>query len=327
MPDRRTDQNIDTRPDAWRRLVREYSERHLTHPSDRLPALSGIAARFQTALHTRYLAGLWENDLPRCLGWFRNLPRKKKANALRSPFDNGLPSWSWGSVDGQTIYCLYVRASEILGDHGPDLPSELEAVSHIDVLQASCTPSTDNELGELEPGSFIDVRGRVVEAEWVSDMYGAACVRRAGLQANIVVPDCLVGPEHSIPGPGWIRRRRQAQEAFDSEEGIRGRVLCLLLYTVPTEAQIFVCVLLLSPREDGSTFERVGLGANQMSDLSDKSSREVDVFAYGPGGVDYVVGEDEKWTDWVEKEEGKLGTWENWEAWFADAEMRTVRIV
>lgn len=49
----------------WYGLVQNYSSRSLTNPTDRLPAIEGMARAFDTLLNGRqgrYLAGLWEKS-------------------------------------------------------------------------------------------------------------------------------------------------------------------------------------------------------------------------------------------------------------------------
>jgi hypothetical protein len=53
----------------WYRIVLEYSQRGLTYPKDKLPALSGVAQKLADYLGDRYLAGLWREDLYRGMMW------------------------------------------------------------------------------------------------------------------------------------------------------------------------------------------------------------------------------------------------------------------
>ncbi|KAF2730049.1 hypothetical protein EJ04DRAFT_393351, partial [Polyplosphaeria fusca] len=52
----------------WKRLVEKYSEQHLTYPTDRLPAISGLAKKLQqhtssySSLPLDYHAGIWQQD-------------------------------------------------------------------------------------------------------------------------------------------------------------------------------------------------------------------------------------------------------------------------
>lgn len=73
-------------------IVDSYCARELTCPSDKFPALSGIAQRLQPVLGD-YLAGLWHCDILRGL-WWEKLEGGGPASKYRAP------SWSWASVDG-----------------------------------------------------------------------------------------------------------------------------------------------------------------------------------------------------------------------------------
>ena len=47
----------------WWQMVMDYTSLGLTHISDLLPALGGIALEMTGLRHGRYLAGLWEDSL------------------------------------------------------------------------------------------------------------------------------------------------------------------------------------------------------------------------------------------------------------------------
>lgn len=51
----------------WHKLVEHYSTRQLTKESDRLPAISSVAAKIQAKTKDEYLTGLWKGDLLRDL--------------------------------------------------------------------------------------------------------------------------------------------------------------------------------------------------------------------------------------------------------------------
>jgi hypothetical protein len=51
------------RMNIWLNCVEDYSHRSLTHASDKLPALSGLASAVHHPLLGNYLAGLWSKDL------------------------------------------------------------------------------------------------------------------------------------------------------------------------------------------------------------------------------------------------------------------------
>jgi hypothetical protein len=91
----------------WSKVVEEYSQRTLTNPEDRLPALSGIAAEFSGYFHGDYLAGIWESKVFEGLLWhqktrfvyteptFSGEVAYSNHQLPREPYT--APSWSWAS--------------------------------------------------------------------------------------------------------------------------------------------------------------------------------------------------------------------------------------
>ncbi len=80
---------------VWLDLVSEFCTLHLTHESDRLPALSGLAYSFSKKALGSYIAGVWEHDLARGL-LFETMESKDNLTVNRSQLS--APSWSWASV-------------------------------------------------------------------------------------------------------------------------------------------------------------------------------------------------------------------------------------
>lgn len=82
----------------WYRLLEDYSSRQLTKPSDKLPALSGLASVLGARIKGEYVAGLWSNALIESLAWTRlgghGDPMPTAPRVYRAP------SWSWASCDG-----------------------------------------------------------------------------------------------------------------------------------------------------------------------------------------------------------------------------------
>jgi hypothetical protein len=54
---------------GWDEIMRSYARCKLTRASDRLVAIAGIAKAVQSLGWGNYLAGLWKEELPRCLVW------------------------------------------------------------------------------------------------------------------------------------------------------------------------------------------------------------------------------------------------------------------
>lgn len=81
----------------WSDLIRLYSAANMTYPSDKLPALSGIARRNHDERGGAYVAGMWlDEDILAQLCWRSIEPRNRPVHRA--------PSWSWASVDGQVGY-------------------------------------------------------------------------------------------------------------------------------------------------------------------------------------------------------------------------------
>ncbi|KAK8013124.1 hypothetical protein PG991_009395 [Apiospora marii] len=91
----------------WRKIIENYTRRHLTRESDILPAIEGIAKwammRYRVPKES-YLAGMWSSQLNSDLGWFA-LSKPKNPLHYTKPRQkskrvDGFPTWSWASVTG-----------------------------------------------------------------------------------------------------------------------------------------------------------------------------------------------------------------------------------
>jgi hypothetical protein len=79
----------------WEDLIREYSKRKLSREDDKLPALAGLAAKFEPLVKAEYLAGLWICWLPTHLLW-----RVVGGSGSGSEQSNWrAPTWSWLSMN------------------------------------------------------------------------------------------------------------------------------------------------------------------------------------------------------------------------------------
>ncbi|PKS12654.1 hypothetical protein jhhlp_000862 [Lomentospora prolificans] len=95
--------------ERWGQVVSRFSMMKLTHDSDRLPALSGLAQKVGSAQTGRYLAGLWEKHLPWMLGWSTlNLDGQPcRSSTVPTP-----PTWSWASVEKSDALSWELRSSK-----------------------------------------------------------------------------------------------------------------------------------------------------------------------------------------------------------------------
>ncbi|KAL0932136.1 heterokaryon incompatibility protein [Colletotrichum truncatum] len=117
---------------GWYNMLWKYGPRKLTRPSDKLPALSGIASLYAEKIGEQYLAGLWRDQLIEGLMWqslsFRRVPEYRA------------PSWSWASGDGIPATGQIVDFSDIA-----------------EILDANVTLKGDNPFGEVTDG-YIKLR-------------------------------------------------------------------------------------------------------------------------------------------------------------------------
>lgn len=89
----------------WRTLVRDYSSRYLSNPSDKLAAISGLADALKPLIKSEYLAGLWMNELGNDLLWCR---MDDEGTDRHPPYSSYYaPSWSWASTNFRVTYDLY----------------------------------------------------------------------------------------------------------------------------------------------------------------------------------------------------------------------------
>jgi hypothetical protein len=93
-------QRKDAEMAAWHSLLRQYGTRKLTVPSDKFPALSGIAKVYADLLDDEYVAGIWKKSMIEGLCW-QGLGCKAFEDGYRAP------SWSWASVDGTAATGFY----------------------------------------------------------------------------------------------------------------------------------------------------------------------------------------------------------------------------
>lgn len=83
----------------WLDITKSYALRSMGKISDRLTALSGLAAKYLSASNLdEYLAGLWANDLAEGLAWRVERVIEQDDNNLSASW----PSWSWAALPLQT---------------------------------------------------------------------------------------------------------------------------------------------------------------------------------------------------------------------------------
>jgi hypothetical protein len=128
----------------WPTIVKEYTKRSLTKPSDKLPALSGVIAALQEKSGDTCYAAIWERNFVRLLLWQIANDSSDRARAKR-PSEWRAPSWSFASIDGCVEYSeesnyRYCKSKE-------ELFAKLEECRVVPV-------NLNNPLGELRSVSI-----------------------------------------------------------------------------------------------------------------------------------------------------------------------------
>ena len=135
---------------GWHILISGYSVRQLTYESDRLPALSGVAAKISAWTQSDYLAGLWKKNLPLDLCWSTYHQISPAPVPQVSPSEYIAPSWAWPSVRGAIVF----------QDEDQEQPFTPLAV----VEAVTCNVSGLNPYGQVSYGRLV-LRGLVAHVD------------------------------------------------------------------------------------------------------------------------------------------------------------------
>lgn len=128
----------------WFDIVEEYSQKQLTFPDDKLPALSGIASRFFSIRKDDYIAGHWGRGLEKSLFW-EGASQNFRVKSYRAP------TWSWASVDQEIAH---------IGQKQMPIYDPLESVV---LLKVVVQVKGENPFGRVDSGKVV-VSASTIEA-------------------------------------------------------------------------------------------------------------------------------------------------------------------
>lgn len=128
--------------DLWDNLVDGFTERNLSHDSDRLVAFSGIIAEFEAAGSGDIIMGVWKEQPIETMSWFVSPSQAITTRRLQTQI---APSWSWASLIGQVKFPhlafstvrdhrIFPVHSEFLANNistGPRITDSAEMQSHV----------------------------------------------------------------------------------------------------------------------------------------------------------------------------------------------------
>lgn len=223
----------------WKDIVSTYSGNKLTVQTEILPALSGLAGLMQSYGWGRYVAGLWERDLPFWLYWTLTKPGRR-------PESYTAPSFSWASTIGSM--------------HFHHEPFGHVKKSLINIQRFQCQTKKEFPLGAVS-GGFIRISGTLIQATLEPN------TERAAWDTDGKYP-CIV----SIPELGRVDK----QPHIDTIEDVVSEltpIFCLQIlqlydrsYGYGTESRIlklsFIALLLV--RVSANQYRRIGLCGNGL---------------------------------------------------------------
>lgn len=143
----------------WQIIVHDFTSRRITKEKDRLPALAGLAERFQAQTGYVYLAGLWLERLPQSLVWARY-----GSHTMSKPLTYRAPTWSWAALEGAVIgppfeYEDVSPTSKIIGHYCQYDPPETFATVIDGWLDIEGPMSVVSALAMHDDGSRLSPRG------------------------------------------------------------------------------------------------------------------------------------------------------------------------
>lgn len=132
-----TSTTVEQAAQAWRLVVSSYCDLNLSFESDKLPALSGLAAKVAAARPgSQYLAGLWSDSIHHDLLW-RVAPLYRRLSKNRRPLNWRAPTWSWASLDAPI-----------------DFPPTGTVTRLFQTIHGWTSPATGDQWGRVTNGSL-----------------------------------------------------------------------------------------------------------------------------------------------------------------------------
>lgn len=128
----------------WYRTVERYTARSITMQSDILPAIGGLASRFQPLVDDQYVAGLWEADLHHGMLWRVEGPIIPGEQRFRAP------SWSWAAINLTSID--FREAAKVLEGRWQ---KDWFSIKSISVPLATSNPYGEVDGGELRVEGYM----------------------------------------------------------------------------------------------------------------------------------------------------------------------------
>ena len=237
----------------WADIVQSYALRSMSNLSDRLTALSGLAAKYLSASEgDEYLAGLWAKNLSEGLAW-------RVVRTVEAGPNQDWPSWSWARLPLQVMIETNARSPpspdfQRLKTYANGLPNEADVIKHGQRVKSVRVKSRMRPL--WTPSSrhieWSSVSRRVDDEEKFSF---SASPEQAVHATHPETGRILVYESRKREIVGQIDFRRDVRRAISSQIDIFAFQLGL------------TTMLLLEKSNDGSAWRRVGAAWNVREDF------------------------------------------------------------
>jgi hypothetical protein len=145
---------------SWYNMIGEdFAQRKFSLPTDRLPALSGLATMVAAQKNGRYCAGLWWEDISYSICWHKR--RHYSSFEWFRPDCYIAPSWSWASVNGPATFPDIGESYKFPG------PKPLNSVAFYDcqIILRGSNPYGEIECAWLELGAPLAPLSKVTDKQ------------------------------------------------------------------------------------------------------------------------------------------------------------------
>ncbi|KAK5714137.1 hypothetical protein LTR15_011045 [Elasticomyces elasticus] len=218
--------------ERWAILAEEYTSRSLTHPTDALIALSGVARAFDAAGLGAYQAGMWEHGLPLDLSW--ETVYQPDLHTAEPQTEYIAPSWSWVSSRTRVAY-----------PRPKNLAERTRRLQYCctDIISITSIPAKTDPFGHvLEYESVLQISAPALRLSITGVGVDMPDIDLFGWPAQHFAADSNACPTHLVADEVWVacleRRRPEGENARGNRTG---------------------CSLVLEELNGGGIFRRVGL--------------------------------------------------------------------
>jgi hypothetical protein len=135
----------------WKGMVSDYTKLNLSVPSDRLPAMAGMAKYLESSMGGSYLSGLWQESLVENMLWMS--PTEERAGRRtrldpKAPYQH-VSTWSWASIEGRIVY-------------PPDGTLPIFSFDYAKVEHVDLSDSSGDTFVRASPSTVVTITGPVV---------------------------------------------------------------------------------------------------------------------------------------------------------------------